>query len=155
MCCRAAIHSLIPDWLVIDHYGIDAVWEKQLRSSVGQIFVIDDLANRQHDCDVLLDQNVLADQAIRYKDLVDSHCKLLLGSKYLLLRSQFSKARIPTENTPDNPQSVLIFMGGGDPDNWSVKIAEVVRELDADLRIDLLVGAANERYTELFIKADN
>jgi len=49
-----------PAWLVIDHYGLDARWETSLRPAVGRIFVIDDLADRTHDCDCLLDQNLVA-----------------------------------------------------------------------------------------------
>ena len=52
-----ALNAEKPDWLVIDHYGIDVDWEKRIRQYVGKIMVIDDLANRQHDCDILLDQN--------------------------------------------------------------------------------------------------
>ena len=46
-----------PDWLIIDHYALDSKWEKMLKPYVGKIMVIDDMANRTHDCDILLDHN--------------------------------------------------------------------------------------------------
>ena len=60
--CLASSHILSRqgsvDWLVIDHYGIDIRWESRMRDFASHIMVIDDLANRKHDCDVLLNQNV-------------------------------------------------------------------------------------------------
>lgn len=55
--------------------------------------VIDDLANRKHDCDLLLDQNFYLDMNSRYEGLVPKHTKLLLGPKYALLREEFKLAR--------------------------------------------------------------
>ena len=45
------------DWLVVDHYALDVEWETAMRVGTEHIMVIDDLADRKHDCDVLLDQN--------------------------------------------------------------------------------------------------
>lgn len=73
------------DLLVVDHYGLGSPWESSLRSSVGRILVIDDLANRAHDCDVLLDQNLYSDMERRYDGLVPPYCKRLLGPGYALL----------------------------------------------------------------------
>lgn len=53
------------DWLVVDHYALDARWESALRGMVRRILVIDDLADRVHDCDVLLDQNLYEDMDTR------------------------------------------------------------------------------------------
>jgi len=59
-----------PDWLVADHYGLDAQWERSMRPHVGRIMLIDDLADRLHECDLLLDQNLHAEGARRYAGLV-------------------------------------------------------------------------------------
>src|SRR5260221_525648 len=67
------------DWLVVDHYGLDAHWEARVRSSVRRIMVIDDLAHRVHECDLLLDQNLYANAAARYEHKVPARCRLLLG----------------------------------------------------------------------------
>ena len=74
------------DWLIVDHYALDARWESALRQTAKNIFVIDDIADRQHDCDVLLDQNLYADMDSRYTGKVPAHCQLLLGPRYALLR---------------------------------------------------------------------
>jgi UDP-2,4-diacetamido-2,4,6-trideoxy-beta-L-altropyranose hydrolase len=79
-----------PDWLVVDHYGLDARWETSLRPGVGRIFVMDDLVDRQHDCDLLLDQNLVANRASRYVGKVPKHAGLMLGPEYALLQPQYA-----------------------------------------------------------------
>ena len=85
---RAAIDSLggSAEWLVVDHYGLDARWESRLRTSAGRIMVIDDIANRPHDCDLLLDQNLVADMRNRYAGKVPAACRSMLGLLYALLQ---------------------------------------------------------------------
>ncbi|RME63691.1 MAG: UDP-2,4-diacetamido-2,4,6-trideoxy-beta-L-altropyranose hydrolase, partial [Alphaproteobacteria bacterium] len=74
------------DWLVVDHYGLDARWESALRRHAHRILAIDDLADRSHDCDLLLDQNFFLDAASRYDGLLPDHCRPLLGPRYAVLR---------------------------------------------------------------------
>ena len=45
------------DWLIVDHYALDRAWESRMRSRATRVMVIDDMADRRHDCDLLLDQN--------------------------------------------------------------------------------------------------
>ena len=75
-----------PSWLIVDHYAIDCRWENMLRHHVGKIMVIDDLADRSHDCDLLLDQNLYQDMETRYNHLVSNSCLKFLGPKFALLR---------------------------------------------------------------------
>ena len=89
------------DWLIVDHYALDARWESALRQTAKNIFVIDDIADRQHDCDVLLDQNLYADMDSRYTGKVPAHCQLLLGPRYALLRDEFRQLREQTSRAPD------------------------------------------------------
>jgi UDP-2,4-diacetamido-2,4,6-trideoxy-beta-L-altropyranose hydrolase len=82
------------DWLIVDHYALDVRWDKSQRSFVNNIMVIDDLADRQHDCDILLDQNLYEGMELRYQELVPGTCKQLIGPKYALLRREFRKTRL-------------------------------------------------------------
>ena len=79
------------DWLIVDHYALDAAWERELRSLALKLMVIDDLADRSHDCDLLLDQNL--QEPGRYEALIPKTCMTLIGPKYALLRPQFAEAR--------------------------------------------------------------
>ena len=75
-----------PDWLIVDHYALSSDWEKCVRASVRRVMVIDDLADRKHDCDLLLDQNLYDDPDTRYAGIVPEHCQLLIGPRFALLR---------------------------------------------------------------------
>lgn len=106
------------DLLIVDHYAIDYMWEQSIRSYVKQLFVIDDLADRRHNCDFLLDQN-LGRKKINYQSLVPHNCTLLIGPKYALLRPEFHALREYSLERRSSPhlRSILIFMGGIDKDN--------------------------------------
>jgi len=112
------------DWMIIDHYGIDYRWHKRMRDCVEKIMVIDDLADRQLDCDLLLDQTY-GREVDSYHSLVPDQCDLKLGSHYALLRPEFAKLRLMALEKRlsfKGVQRVLIFMGGSDPDNITGKI---------------------------------
>ena len=76
----------------MDHYALDINWEKSLRAEIGKIMVVDDLANREHDCDIIIDQN-LGREIKDYEQLVPRESAILCGPKYALIRKQFSKLR--------------------------------------------------------------
>ena len=106
-----------PDWLVVDHYALDSRWEHALRPLVGRILVIYDLADRAHDCDLLLDQNLVADMQAHYIGKVPEDCHLLLGPEYALLQPIYAELhdRIPPREGP--VRRILISFGGADRDN--------------------------------------
>jgi len=132
------------DWLVVDHYGLDAAWEQALRAVAKRILVIDDLADRPHDCDLLLDQNFHPQPSERYAGLVPAGCELLLGPRYALLRPQFAQARQRLRTRSGEVRRLLICFGGSDPQGATRLALEAVRRLDRpDLMVDVVVGAAN------------
>jgi UDP-2,4-diacetamido-2,4,6-trideoxy-beta-L-altropyranose hydrolase len=139
----AALQGERPDWLIVDHYSLDKSWETALRPHIGRIMVIDDLANRAHDCDLLLDQNLYADMETRYTDLVPSHCQLLLGPKYALLRPEFREARKNLRTRDGTVKRILVFFGGTDPTNETAKVIQALKLLELDCTVDVVVGGSN------------
>lgn len=133
------------DWLVVDHYALDARWETALRSTAKRILVIDDLADRQHDCDVLLDQNYYENQEVRYDGLLPSKCTTLLGVNYLLLRPEFADARKRIKSRDGTIRRILVFFGGVDSANQTQKTLNAFRLLSQpnDIVVDVVVGADN------------
>lgn len=138
----AAIGRQKLDWLVVDHYGIDSEWENAVRSSANRIMAIDDLANRQHTSDILLDQNYSADGSARYADLVSSECRLFLGPRYALLQSQYSACRFSAQHRQEEVRRVLVYFGGSDIADFT---AMALNALDSEefrhLDVDVVVGA--------------
>jgi UDP-2,4-diacetamido-2,4,6-trideoxy-beta-L-altropyranose hydrolase len=133
-----------PDWLVVDHYALDEGWEGYLRPYVKNIMVIDDIADRAHDCDLLLDQNFYENLESRYEGLVPPGCKKLLGPKYALLRSEFMEARKNLRKRNGHVKRIIIFFGGSDSTNETTKALEAIHMLNRpDIAVDVVVGTLN------------
>lgn len=114
------------NWVIVDHYGIDEQWHKQIKPYCEKLMVIDDLANRKFDCHLLLNQN-LGIEKTNYSDRVPEDCILLLGTKYALLRPEFSRLRHKAFAKRKNTSSVndiIISMGGSDINNITHSILE-------------------------------
>ncbi|MCL4439984.1 MAG: UDP-2,4-diacetamido-2,4,6-trideoxy-beta-L-altropyranose hydrolase [Firmicutes bacterium] len=138
------------NWLVVDHYALDSRWETQMRPYARKIMVIDDLADRPHDCDLLLDQNLYENMETRYRGLVQEHCRQLLGPKYALLRPEFRDARKNLRNRDGAVHRILVFFGGSDPTNETAKALEAVRMINRpDIYLDVVVGAANPHRNQI------
>lgn len=138
------------DWLIVDHYALDIRWEKQMRSYAKKIMVIDDLADRPHDCDLLLDQNLCNNMETRYKKLIPSHCIKLLGPAYALLRPEFKKARKNLRQRDGIVKRILIFFGGSDPTNETAKALEAIQLINCpNIIIDVVVGGTNLHKEEI------
>ncbi len=120
---QTASRTDIVDWLVVDHYEIDQHWERTVRSICRRLLVIDDLANRSHDCDILLDQT-FGREAEKYRSLVANECTVLTGTDYALLRPEFLAQRtvaLARRRQCDGIHNVLISMGGSDPENKTIE----------------------------------
>lgn len=127
------------DWLVVDHYALDAHWETALRSTATQILAIDDLANRPHDCDVLLDQNYYHDMQSRYKGRLPESCRLLLGPNHALLRREFLDLRNQPRPRTGEVHRILVFFGGIDASNFTGAAIEALSHLE-DIVVDVVIG---------------
>lgn len=146
---HAAIASLglAFDWLVIDQYGIDARWEQQLRSSVDRIMVIDDLADRPHDCDLLLDQNFRQTHEGRYATLVPENCTLAMGPQFALLQEDYASWR-QRVSPRQSVQRVLVYFGGVDSEGLTGKAINAALSFDA-LAIDAVVSGSDAHLAAL------
>ena len=144
--CIEILHEKMPiDVLVVDSYAIDETWEKQIRPLVRKIFAIDDLANRKHDCDILLDQNFYLDKDTRYQGLVPENCQLLLGPQHALLREEFYEAKKHLRKRDGRIRNILVFYGGSDLTNETMKALRAIARIDGcgQLTVNVVVGASN------------
>jgi UDP-2,4-diacetamido-2,4,6-trideoxy-beta-L-altropyranose hydrolase len=138
------------DWLVVDHYALDVRWESAMRSTAGQIMAIDDLADRKHDCDVLLDQNYYRDMQTRYDGKVPDHCRLLLGPRYALLREEFRKLHGQVRPRTGEVKRILVFFGGVDADNYTGLAIRALSGLDIkDIDVNVVIGAQHPCRSEI------
>jgi UDP-2,4-diacetamido-2,4,6-trideoxy-beta-L-altropyranose hydrolase len=129
------------EWLVVDHYAIGAPWHRALRSRARRILVIDDVADREHDCDVLMDQNLYPDMQTRYSGKVPPACTLLLGPHYALLRPRFAGLHDATPLRQAGVRRILVLLGGMDTQNHTEKVVRALASLaDRVFDVDVVIG---------------
>lgn len=138
------LETIQPDWLITDHYAIDARWHAALSAHYGKLMVIDDLADRPHLADVLLDQT-FARSPDDYANCVPDSCLLLCGSRYALLRPEFALLReqsLQRRNGSTGIRQLLVTMGGIDKDNVTAKVLDALAgsALPADCEITIVMG---------------
>ena len=162
------------NWVIVDHYGIDERWHKKIKPYCEKLMVIDDLADRKFDCHLLLNQN-LGFKKKCYDNKVPADCILLLGTKYALLRPEFSSLRLKAIAKRKNTTSVkdiIISMGGNDinnithsileniPNNYNVTVVlgknsphnKMLKNYIKDKNIKMLIDSNN--MAELMLSAD-
>lgn len=134
------------DWLIVDHYGLDARWERAARQFADNLMAIDDLANRPHAVDVLLDQNYSAQAQDRpYAQWLEGACKTFLGPRFALMRDEFQcqpiviKARV---------ERVMVNFGGFDAARQVYATMLALSDFH-DLQVDFVAGLHNPEWTAM------
>lgn len=131
-------------WLVADHYAIDHRWEAAVAPSVVRMMVIDDLADRQHACALLLDQNLVADLDARYLQNIPTTCILLLGPKYALLQRDYAELHDADINRDGPIRRIFIFFGGADECNLTGRCLSAFLALGkSEIEVDVVVSAGS------------
>ena len=136
------------DLLIIDSYSLGKPWHEKLRPYTKKIMVIDDLADRNFDCDILLNQNY-GRRKSDYKNKVPKHCQLLLGSKYALLRPEFAQLRkkaLAKRKKTTNIKNILVSMGGADPQNLTYK---VLQQIDNSFNTTVVLGGSSPHIDKI------
>ncbi|WP_293751036.1 UDP-2,4-diacetamido-2,4,6-trideoxy-beta-L-altropyranose hydrolase [uncultured Paraglaciecola sp.] len=150
--CRVALHGYAADWLIVDHYALDCEWEEALQVYYNNLMVIDDLADRVHICNILLDQTY-GREASAYQGKVPDDCQSLLGSQYALLRPEFAQWRDFSLQRRANPvlKNLLVTMGGVDQDNVAGQVLEVlgICELPEDISIIVILGLTSPHVAQI------
>ncbi len=140
---RSKLISLNIDWLIVDHYALDAEWEESMRPFCKRIMVIDDLADRNHSADLLLDQNLGA-VAAEYESRVPKKCLLMLGPRYALLRQEFVGLREDSllRRSEAKLHKLLITMGGVDREDVTSRVLDALDgcELSKGLAVTVVMG---------------
>ena len=121
------IQSIRPDCVIVDHYGISSIWERIIRKHCRKLMVIDDLANREHECDILLDQTFGRVPEDYYPVLPQKNL-VMCGAKYSVLRPEFSLWRNFSINRRlESPcRNLMINLGGVDKDNITSRVIEAL-----------------------------
>jgi UDP-2,4-diacetamido-2,4,6-trideoxy-beta-L-altropyranose hydrolase len=129
------------DWLILDHYAIDQLWENELRGNVRKIMVIDDLVDRVHDCDVLLNQNLLEPRDEFYRTLIPTSALRLLGPEFALLQPDYQSWRSRVLPRSGSVRRVVVYFGGADSNNMTGRIIDAFIALRRhDITVDVIAS---------------
>ncbi|MBC7467828.1 MAG: UDP-2,4-diacetamido-2,4,6-trideoxy-beta-L-altropyranose hydrolase [Ramlibacter sp.] len=140
------------DWLVVDHYGLGADWERAARPAARRLLAIDDLG-RAHACDGLLDVNEQPEAQAQYCDLLERGTTCLLGPHYALLRPEFLAARNGLVPRDGPVRRVLVFMGGMDSVNATEPVLEAIALVDRTLDVDVVIGPSHPARARIEVLA--
>jgi UDP-2,4-diacetamido-2,4,6-trideoxy-beta-L-altropyranose hydrolase len=148
----AVLKHKAPDWLVVDHYGLNEPWERQVRSGCKALLVIDDLLERRHFCDLLVDQNLSA-RGVQHRDRVlNSEAEVLIGPRYAMLAPGFRHAREKGRGIPGDAsvRRLVLYFGGSDPTNETVKALSALETFPRGcFDVDVVTGALNPNQAEV------
>ena len=147
--CRALGNEV--DWVVVDSYGLSATWERRAREFSVGVAIIDDLANRTHDCDLLLDQNRSPEDAEAYAGLVPGGCEVLTGPRWALLRPEFATAKPRARVRDSGISRILVFLGGADASDRTSVVLRALEPIVAGggVGVDVVLGPANPHRAEV------
>ncbi len=129
------------DWIIVDHYALDYSWEDIVKKSVTKMLVIDDLSNKQHTCDIFLNQNIVDNAESLYANKLPRNAIKLIGPQYALLREEFFVARSKATFRRGPIKNVLVSFGGADANNVTSKVLEaLVSSKGLQLNVDVVIG---------------
>jgi UDP-2,4-diacetamido-2,4,6-trideoxy-beta-L-altropyranose hydrolase len=133
------------DVLVLDHYGLDSGFESDCRPWAQTVVAIDDLANRPHDCDLLVDSAPEA-RAEAYAALLPAGSRRLFGPRYAPIDRSFALARqaaLARRTANRTVERILVSFGASDVEGWSATAVEAIAAAIPRAEIDVAVGAAS------------
>jgi UDP-2,4-diacetamido-2,4,6-trideoxy-beta-L-altropyranose hydrolase len=139
---RIKQHKPDESWLVLDGYHFNSKYQRAIKEAGHRLLVIDDTAHLDYYyADIILNQNINA-KALKYSCPLQT--RLLLGARYVLLRSEFMAWRSWKRQIPEKVGHVLITLGGADPDNVTLQIISIIKETNiSDIEVTVVVGASN------------
>lgn len=141
---QSAVRRLAPqvDWLIVDHYALDRRWETAGRSIASGLMVIDDLADRLHECDILLDHNFYPELRSRYDLLIPRNCLKLLGPEFALLRPEFLAARSELGRRTSRVERILVSFGNSDLPRATLLALQLIDAVcESTIQVDIVIGA--------------
>ena len=141
-----AIQKLEASWIVVDHYGIDARWERVVRETGRRVMVIDDIGDRSHDCQFLLVPSISLDTEEIYRTAPNAG-KILIGPKYIFIRPEFSDLTLQRQRSGEI-KKILVYMGSNDVMNQAGKALTALEGIP-NIEVKALIGNHHPFEAEL------
>ncbi|MFY9516384.1 MAG: UDP-2,4-diacetamido-2,4,6-trideoxy-beta-L-altropyranose hydrolase, partial [Acetomicrobium sp.] len=150
-------HKFGASWVVVDGYHFGGDYQKIIKEAGLNLLFIDDYGHADYyPADIVLNQNIHADEDL-YRNRA-SYTKLLLGTRYVLLRREFLRWQGYRREIPEIARKMLVTMGGSDPQNVTLKVLQALKNIDIDgFEAVCVVGGSNPHYGALkdFVETAN
>ena len=137
-------HSGPKNILIVDNYQLSKKWETDVKPFVHKLIVIDDLSNRSHNCDLLIDQNLHTKVNGLYKGLIPSNCIKLIGPKFSMIRKKFRMLKKSVKPRTFPIKKILVSFGGSDIENQTPVALNSIKKMNGKINVDVVVGKANK-----------
>lgn len=145
-------HARDADWVICDHYGLGAAWERAVRAVGARVMAIDDIG-RTHDCDVLLDQNYYSELSEQYAGSAAG--AMLLGPNFALLRPEFAALHDTVRPREGHVRRLLLCMGGSDAADATSAALDAIEQADiAVIALDIVIGAGHPGREAIAARCD-
>lgn len=139
--------------VVVDHYDLSLEWETIVSRQVENLTVIEDLTNRQHRCDLLINQNLLSTQAQDYSASLTGVVQTLVGPRYALLQPDYAEIRTLRYNKISDVKRIVVFMGGSDPENSTDFVLRSLTSMNLNtIEVDVVIGPINPHRSTILQK---
>ncbi|MDA1001020.1 MAG: UDP-2,4-diacetamido-2,4,6-trideoxy-beta-L-altropyranose hydrolase [bacterium] len=137
------------DLLWIDHHETSLEWMRQSRLWSRTIGVIDDLAERALECDLVVCPVPPEGAEAHYRKMAPA-ARLLLGPAYAPMAPGFSLRKGSCARTAEAiPRRVVVTFGGADRKNQTCKALEALAGLAGPLEVTVVVGEVNPHLREV------
>jgi UDP-2,4-diacetamido-2,4,6-trideoxy-beta-L-altropyranose hydrolase len=141
------------DWIIADGYRFDSAFQEQIKAAGQRLLLLDDYGHAERYCaDFVLNQNLGAQPDV-YRQR-NSESRLLLGTRYCVLRREFLKWRGWKRNIPPKAKRILVTLGGSDPSNTTERVIEALNLLE-DVQVVVVVGGSNPHLESLRTASNN
>lgn len=136
-------------WAMVDGYHFGAEYQQIIKDADLRLLLIDDYGQADRYCvDIVLNQNIYAHEGLYAKR--EPYTQLLLGTRYVLLRREFWQWQGWKREIPPVVRKILVTLGGGDPDNVTLKVIQALQQLKLEgLEALIVVGGSNPYYEQL------
>lgn len=137
------------DVLIVDHYGIDCFWEREIRTYTKNITVIDDFANRSHNCDLIIDPVVESNLGCTRHPNLPDQCIRLFGPKYAFIGKSLHKWRHLKKIKTDR-KTILLYLGRLDNFQVTRLVVQAFKNVATPhIQMKVIIPDINEQFASL------
>ncbi|WP_394903128.1 UDP-2,4-diacetamido-2,4,6-trideoxy-beta-L-altropyranose hydrolase [Clostridium butyricum] len=137
------------DCIITDSYDVDSEYFNRLKQHFKLTGYMDDVNKCYMNVDFIINQNINAFD-IDYSTTTDKNTKLLLGTKYCLIRDEFINA-YKEKKQKEQVEDILLTLGGMDDEKNTLKLLKVLEKVKKNIHVVIGKAYSNELIEEMEI----